>query len=430
MPDGVGKDEFSWDIVGKRGMETTHGDGVCAGWLSRIRIQYVGSNLGPPRLMRQRSQLPATACLLHQRPAIRSELILAPLLPAHSNTLISATGRSEQTPTPVPDRPRLLRGWIHSPNPRSIALASGMAVLAWAYWPNLQDLYTIWDNEPNYSHGKLVIPIALVIFYQRLADARAGWSVGRGPWWSWAVLVTILAVRAIAYERGNQWLETATLVPAVASLMFTLGGRPLLQRGWPAALFLVFMLYLPPAINDMVAMPLQRLATIGSVFVMQLTGLWVVTEGNIIILSTPQQPPNDHKLLEVARACNGLSMLMTLAATVTATVFLIPMANWKRIVVLASAMPNALLSNVIRIVATGWCYYLVEGEKAKQRAHDWSGLLMMPLALILVGIEVLVLSWLAADSGKDDEAESRAVDPVLARLGAAKAKAGLPSDEL
>ena len=69
------------------------------------------------------------------------------------------------------------------------------------------------------------------------------------------------------------------------------------------------------------------------------------------------------------------------------------------------AIPIALLSNIIRIVATGWCYYYIEGEKAKQRAHDWSGYLMMPLALLLVGIELMILSWLAADSGEDDQAD-------------------------
>ena len=56
-------------------------------------------------------------------------------------------------------------------------------------------------------------------------------------------------------------------------------------------------------------------------------------------------------------------------------------------------------------------------------AHDYSGYLMMPLALILVGIEILILSWLEADSGEEDEADAPRIDPVLARLGAAKAKA-------
>ena len=109
---------------------------------------------------------------------------------------------------------------------------------------------------------------------------------------------------------------------------------------------------------------------------MQASGLRVLAEGNVIHL--PDAPP-DSRNLEVALACNGLSMLMTLAATVTATIALIPLPVWKRGVVLASAIPIALLSNIIRIVATGWCYSLIEGYAAKKLAHDWVRLLMMPL---------------------------------------------------
>jgi exosortase len=168
------------------------------------------------------------------------------------------------------------------------------------------------------------------------------------------------------------------------------------------------MLPLPPAINTMVAMPLQRIATVGSCFVLQLTGLWVVPAGNVITLSTPHGPQQ----LEVALACNGLSMLMTLAATVTATVILIPMPTWKRLAVLASAVPIALVSNIARIVATGWLYYLLEGELAHERAHDWSGYLMMPLALVLVGSELWLLSWLFDD--EQAKAAARPISPVPA----------------
>ena len=62
-----------------------------------------------------------------------------------------------------------------------------------------------------------------------------------------------------------------------------------------------------------------------------------------------------------------------------------------------------MLSNMIRIVATGWCYYAIEGPKAKEWAHDVSGWLMMPLALALVGLELRLLSWLATESESDDE---------------------------
>jgi exosortase len=293
--------------------------------------------------------------------------------------------------------------------PRLLAFAVGVCILGWAYWPNLEDLYTTWSTEPNYSHGKLVIPIAIAIFWQRLVDSKGRWSTSSGPWWSWIVLLLVLAARALAYERNNQWLETATLVPAVAALMFTLGGWPLLERGWPAVVFLSFMLPLPRAANNLISLPLQSIATLGSVFVMQLTGLRAYQEGNVINL--PDNPMG-ARTLEVALACNGLSMLMTLAATVTATIMLIPLANWKRAVIFLSAVPIALISNVIRIVATGWCYSIVRSDHAKELAHDYSGYLMMPLALMLVGLEVLVLSWLAgSEKGQDSDHLVLAVIP-------------------
>jgi exosortase len=303
-----------------------------------------------------------------------------------------------------------------------------MGILAWAYWPNLQDLFAIWTEEPNYSHGFLVIPIALAIFWQRLTDTRFDWSANRVPWWSWIPLAAVLAARMFAYERNSQWLETATLVPAVACLILTLGGWSLLQRAWPAAVFLLFMLPLPQSANSMISLPLQRIATLGSVFVMQLTGLWAIAEGNVITL-------HDHsyglKTLEVAQACNGLSMLMTLAATVTATIMLIPLSTWKRIVVLASAIPIALVSNIVRIVGTGWCYYLIDGEKAKKLAHDWTGIiLMMPLALILVGLELLILSWLVDDSQSTAEEVDRPILAVLLQTSSARNKARMSSDDV
>lgn len=327
-------------------------------------------------------------------------------------------------PGKLSDRGSTLWHRLTTVPPRLLALAAGTGILAWAYWPNLQDLYAVWSTEPNYSHGKLVVPIAIAILWQRLTDSDGKWINSTAPWWSWLLLALPLALRIAAYERNSQWLETATLLPAMAALVFTLGGRPLLSRAWPAVAFLFFMLPLPRSANNMVALPLQRIATIGSVFVMQVTGLRALPEGNVITLADNANGP---KTLEVALACNGLSMLMTLAATVAATITLIPLPTWKRVVILVSAIPIALVSNIIRIVATGWCYTLVSGEHARQIAHDYSGYLMMPLALILVGLEVLVLSWLASEKERVPEEMVLAVIPGAT---GGKPKTKMPTHDL
>jgi exosortase len=305
-------------------------------------------------------------------------------------------------------------------------LAAGLVVLGWAYWPTLQYLWFIWCNEPNYSHGFLVIPVAVWIFWQRLTEAPAGWWEGRGPWWSWLLLFGVLAARAYAYEQSNLWGESVTIVPAVACLMLTLGGWPLLSVGWPAAVFLIFMCRLPEALNSTLSLPLQRMATLGSAFLLQVLGVLALPEGNTIYLPNA---PEGSRVLEVAQACNGLSMLMTLAATVVATIFLFPMANWKRIVILASAIPVALVSNIIRILATGWCYNRMSSELAKKLVHDWSGLMMMPLALVLVGIELLILAWLAADSGATNQGKDRTLLAVFPKAAGEKDKKSRIDDD-
>jgi exosortase len=308
--------------------------------------------------------------------------------------------------------------WNYRPSTaKRWALGATTLILGLAYAPNLRGLLSTWRDDPNYSHGYLVIPIALYILWQRITDATTPSFSSTAPAasWGWFFLIAVLAIRAYAYEKNFQWIENATILPVIICLTWTFGGWSLLRRIWPAIVFLVFMLPLPPFVDNLLALPLQGLAASGSCFLLQLTGLWAVQEGNVIRLSTS----NDTIMpLDVAIACSGLKMLMTLTATVTATTILISLPTWKRICLLLSVVPIALFSNMIRIVVTGWCYYQITGPTAKEWAHDLTGwLLMMPLALALVGIELGILSWLVPEESEDDK-------PVIPVMYATKKKVG------
>jgi exosortase len=304
------------------------------------------------------------------------------------------------------------------------ALGASGLVLALSYAPNLVDLGRTWGNDDNYQHGFLVIPIAVFLLWRRLTEPprtpRDVVVFGSSPWWGWGLLAASLAVRTLAYERSYAWVETATLLPAVIGLFWSFGGLPMLRRAWPAVAFLVFMLPLPIAVNNMIALPLQRIAATGSFRALQLCGFWVVQRGNVLGLETPFGP----RPLDVAVACSGLKMLMTLAATVTATILLLDdLPRWKRIVLLLSAVPIALVSNIARIVTTAWCYYYLEGESGQHWAHDISGWMMMPLALILVALELQLLAWLAPKPTEDEVEASKTYIPLIS---SAKAKGAKP----
>jgi exosortase len=276
-------------------------------------------------------------------------------------------------------------------------LAVVTAVLGWAYAPNIASLVRTWNREPDYSHGFLVIPIALVILWKTWPTnpeaAPRLWFPG------WLLVIMGLALRYLFHERGQAWSESATLLPVIAGLGLARMGWRSFLRTWPAFAFLIFLFPLPQQINTALSQPLQSLATWCACSLLRLTGLWVMPEGNVIMVG--------NERLEVAAACNGLSMLMSLAATVAATASLVPMANWKRLILLPSIIPIALGSNVLRITATAWCYHKFGAEVGSKYAHDAAGWLMMPTAMILVGLELAIMSWLIVESEESDLQENR-----------------------
>jgi exosortase len=318
---------------------------------------------------------------------------------------------------------RLAAGGVHPTYRQLWALAAATLVLGLAYTPSFRELWITWFRDANYSHGILVIPVALVILHQQLASVERDVGAATASWIGWLLLAVVMVIRGMAYELNLQWTESLTLLPALACLTWVFGGWPLLRRVWPAIAFLVFMFPLPPSINNLVLLPLQRIATAGSCFLLQLSGLWSVQEGNVIHLKTP----HGMEPLDVALACSGLRMLMMLAATVTATIILIPLPAWQRITLLLSTIPIALLTNIIRIAATGWCYYK---DWNRQWAHDWSGLLLlMPLGLVLVFVELAVLSWLVP-AGHDPDEDETPILPTMLDQGKSTKKPGRPIAEV
>jgi exosortase len=265
-----------------------------------------------------------------------------------------------------------------------VALALITAALGWSYAPNFGYLISQWEHDPNYSYGYFVIPIALVILWTR--RGMLDWHKLAPSPWGFLALLALVAARYPLFEWNELFAETATIPLVVGALTLALGGWHLVRLVWPSILFLLFLLPLPPSYNQMLAGPLQDVATRGSLGLLQIIGLPVVAEGNVIWVGS--QP------LEVARACNGLSMMLSFVTLLTAAVILVAMPVWERVVLLLSTIPIALVSNILRITATALVYYHVGESAGEKLAHDLAGWAMMPIALALVWFELRVMSWL------------------------------------
>jgi exosortase/archaeosortase family protein len=119
----------------------------------------------------------------------------------------------------------------------------------------------------------------------------------------------------------------------------------------------------------------------------------------------------------VVEACGGLSMLLTFAALAVACAIAIKRPILDRIAVVFSAVPIALLANVVRIVITGVLYEKVSGQAAQLFFHDVAGWFMMLFALGILWLELSVLSRLFRDRQES----------TVAMAGALRVQGSFPS---
>ncbi len=254
--------------------------------------------------------------------------------------------------------------------------------MLWAYWPTLRTMVDRWSSNPQYSHGFLVPVFAGVVLWHRrqLVPATAMPS-----WWGAPVLFAGVIIRLGGAYGGVEAVDAFSLLPTLAGLCLLVGGGKALSWAWPAIAFLWFMLPLPFVADTALAQPLQRLATISSTYLLQTMGFPALAEGNIIYL--------DDVKLGVTAACGGLGMMMTFFALSTAMAIVIERRLADKLVIVFSAVPIAVIANVIRITATGVVHWS-HGQEAGNLLHDWAGWLMMPMALGMLWLELRYLDGL------------------------------------
>jgi exosortase len=308
-------------------------------------------------------------------------------------------------------------GFMTASNPtaRSVRLSPlaalaglALAIFLWAYWPTLGAMAEKWSHDPNYSHGFLVPGFALAVLWFR--RHRLSPELLRPSAWGLPLLLAGGAIRLAGAYFFFPWLDTVSLLPSLAGLCLLLGGPHALLWAWPALAFLVFMMPLPYMAEVAMAHPLQRFATLSSTYLLQTVGFPAWAEGNIIVLN--------QERIGVVEACNGLSMLVVFFAVATACAFVLKRPLWEKGLVVLSAVPIALIANVVRITLTGVLTETTGREVGQAIFHDWGGWLMMPLALLLLWAELRLLSWLLVNP-----AAGAPVPVVLAGLPQARPRA-------
>lgn len=228
-----------------------------------------------------------------------------------------------------------------------------------------------WKNVPDFSHGFLIPFFAAFLVWDKRRDLL---STTITPSWAGISLVVLGLLQLLLGIFGaDLFIQRTSFIVLLAGLVWTFLGKAMLGKMKFVLLVLLLAVPLPAIVFNQITFPLQIFASTCATELLQLVGVPVLRDGNIINL--PAMP------LEVAVACSGIRSLMSLITVAVIYGYFLERKIWQRWVLALSAVPIAVVANVARIFGTGLLVQYWDPEKALGFFHEFEGWLMFVVSL-------------------------------------------------
>lgn len=245
-------------------------------------------------------------------------------------------------------------------------------ILGALYWGIARDLGWQWWNDENYSHGFLVPLFSGFLIWQRRGQLAA--LAPDGSWLGLPVLLAGVGMLILGELGAENFLARSSLIVILAGLvMFHLGTAIFRLLAFPLV-FLLFMVPLPATVFYAVASPLQSLAARNAASMLDLLGVPVLLDGNVIHLSQIS--------LGVTEACSGIRSLISLLAVAVAWASLTIPGICGKILLVVATVPITVVANAGRVVVTGLIGQSFGVQYARGFFHSFSGWVIFLFAFV------------------------------------------------
>lgn len=244
-------------------------------------------------------------------------------------------------------------------------------------------------TDPDWMHGYVIPLFSLYLLFSRrhelLAAKRKTGATGHLG--LAIVLLSLMAQPLCVYPVRNYWAMQMCMIAVLFGLVLYLGGTSVIRLTWLPILFLFFAMPLSPSLYRAISLPLQGVAAQGSAMVMRLVGVRIeAVASSLTLVSTS----GASRTLTVAEACNGMRLLWAFLALGVAMAYLDDKPIAQRVVLVASAIPIAILCNIIRVTITCLMYYVDKEELGKDFMHYFTGVAMLVPAFLMLWL----LAWI------------------------------------
>jgi exosortase len=298
------------------------------------------------------------------------------------------------------------------------------AALIFAYATVLMKLGRDWWTDENYSHG-LLIPF--VIGYILWTNRERLKQEPRQPSLLWGGAAVLCALFALwtGVAGAELYTQRLSLVLMLAGIVVYFWGFPQLRLVWVPLVLLALAIPVPSIVLNKIAFPLQIFASKCAVWSMQLFGISVLRQGNVIELLP--RGSLETKKLEVVEACSGIRSLMTLITLSVVFAYVTfpseagPNSSarvspwwkrfgvWRSLILVLAAVPIAILTNALRVSGTGVLAHYYGTGVADGFFHSFSGWVIYISAALLLFAAAWVVDRFVPTSQKDSN-ENRAAE--------------------
>lgn len=266
---------------------------------------------------------------------------------------------------------------------RLLYLVPYVALFVLLFSSSFQYMLNQWDNS-DYNYCYFVPLIAGYLLWERHHALRLP-SV---PSWAGATLVGFGVFIYLLGELGGEFYSIyfSSWLMLVGLLWLHFGWNKLRAIALPVC-FLVAMFPFPDVVNNSLSLHLKLISSKIGVLLLQLTGVSVFQEGNIIDLGFTK--------LEVVEACSGLRYLFPLLIVGILLAVQYRARLWQRVLLVLSAVPFSILINSIRITCIAWLYPVLGPGVVEGFWHDAIGwALFMASVGCLLGLRWLLLRFI------------------------------------
>jgi exosortase len=217
--------------------------------------------------------------------------------------------------------------------------------MAWLYADVGRGLVVQWVTSPEASYGAIVLGITLMVFWERRA------RILRTPEDSPLSLAgaAVIALGLAAYLAGifaaDLFTTRASFVIVAGGLIWFLAGTSAATAAMTPLLFLLLAIPLPELIVTTLTSSLQTVAARTAEATLAFAGIPVYRDGNLLELPSAT--------LQIVEACSGLRSVVSLASLGVLVAWATGGPTLRRGMLVVSTVPVAVLTNGLRVAASG-----------------------------------------------------------------------------